>query len=212
MSADSTVRPVSLANAALQLALCYKIGFGTDVDEHRVALVLKDHSLDPDRLQHCVQSIDDNYEELSAVNDLFSLLNSLGSIQFIDFPQYYRERQLLEKAEASYRQEMEIVRLTFGENHFLYFILVSRLIGILQDQGRWKEAGEFGLKIVATREGVLGLEHPHVLGSIQSLALTYMNQGRLKEAEQLEIRVLEMRKKLLGLRHLDTLISMSSLA
>ena len=57
------------------------------------------------------------------------------------------------------------------------------------------EAEELEVEVMKTQKRVLGREHPDMLTSMASLALTYGNQGRWKEAEELEVEVMEMRKR-----------------
>ena len=68
------------------------------------------------------------------------------------------------------------------------------------------------MKVMDTRKGVLGQDHPATLTSIASLASTYRNQGRWKEAEKLEVKVMEMREGVFGQDHPDTLTIMANLA
>ncbi|KAF6782180.1 TPR domain-containing protein, partial [Colletotrichum musicola] len=56
-----------------------------------------------------------------------------------------------------------------------------------RNQGRWKEAEELEVRVMETRNTVLGEEHPSTLMSMGNLAATFRNQGRWKEAEELEV-------------------------
>jgi Tetratricopeptide repeat len=77
------------------------------------------------------------------------------------------------------------------------------------ESGYWKEAEELQAQVLEMRKSQLGVEHPHTLTSIASLAGTFHHQGRWKEAEELQVQVLEMRKRVLGAGHPDTLTSIA---
>jgi tetratricopeptide (TPR) repeat protein len=90
--------------------------------------------------------------------------------------------------------------------------LTWRVAGCLHEDGKYKEAGPWYLRLIETRKTVLGEEHPDTLMSMSNLALTYSDQGRLVEAEVLGTQVLDASKRVLGEEHPDTLMSMNNLA
>ena len=65
---------------------------------------------------------------------------------------------------------------------------------------------------LATREKVLGREHPDTLTSMNNLALVLNRQGKYEEAEAMHRQTLAMYEKVLGREHPDTLSSMNTLA
>ena len=65
---------------------------------------------------------------------------------------------------------------------------------------------------LATREKVLGPEHPQTLTSVNNLAVLYQAQGRYGEAEPLYRRALATKEKVLGPEHPETLTSINNLA
>jgi serine/threonine protein kinase/tetratricopeptide (TPR) repeat protein len=67
-------------------------------------------------------------------------------------------------------------------------------------------------KASATREAVLGEDHPDTLTSRASLAAAYVNAGKVDLALPLSERTLKLRKARLGPEHPDTLKSMEQLA
>ena len=121
------------------------------------------------------------------------MLRLEGYIQNIDFPRYYRERGLLERAEHAYKLDIQSIKQIFGEKHELYNVLNTELAVILSDQGRLKEAEELEVQIIRMSLRIRGDKHPLTLISMTGLASTFRKQGRWKEAEELEMQVMETR-------------------
>ncbi|KAJ5904758.1 uncharacterized protein N7473_001674 [Penicillium subrubescens] len=78
-------------------------------------------------------------------------------------------------------------------------------------QGVHTEAESMHRWGLATREKVLGREHPDTLTSVSYLGLVLRRQGKYEEAEAMHRRALEAREKVLGREHPDTLTSVSNL-
>jgi tetratricopeptide (TPR) repeat protein len=79
-------------------------------------------------------------------------------------------------------------------------------------QGRYAVAARMVRKALATRETVLGKEHPDTLKSVSNLASVLRYQGKYEEAEETNRRTLDWREKVLGKEHPDTLTSANNLA
>ncbi|KUM60368.1 hypothetical protein ACN42_g6761 [Penicillium freii] len=77
--------------------------------------------------------------------------------------------------------------------------------------GRYREAETVSQMVLASREKVLGLEHPDTLTSVSNLGLVLDSQGKYEDAEAMHWRVLQAREKVLGPEHPDTLTSVSNL-
>ena len=57
----------------------------------------------------------------------------------------------------------------------------------LYEDGRWNDAEAVITEVLEIEKRDLGAEHSDTLGSMNSLALTYMDQGRWDEAEALGV-------------------------
>lgn len=135
--------------AAEQLALCYKIGFGvpkTEGDERGVSAKSSQSGV----IEEQVQLIKDSLPGPRHMGDLFHQLHHQGFIQFIDFPQYYREKRLVSEAIKIYRREIQDTKEIFGEDHWLNVFLRSQFACILTDQGQWKEAEGLEVQLIET--------------------------------------------------------------
>ena len=83
---------------------------------------------------------------------------------------------------------------------------------LLQNQGYAKEAEILQIKVLATRNRILGVERPDRMRAMASLAFTSQMLEKYIEAEKLEIEVLEARNRILGVQHSDTIHAMGELA
>ncbi|KIK05634.1 hypothetical protein K443DRAFT_79159, partial [Laccaria amethystina LaAM-08-1] len=83
---------------------------------------------------------------------------------------------------------------------------------LLQKQGYTKEAEILQMKILDTRNEILGVEHPDIIRAMASLASTNRDLGKYTEAEKLEMQVLDARNRVLGVEHPDTIDAMANLA
>ena len=83
---------------------------------------------------------------------------------------------------------------------------------LLQIQGYTKEAEILQIKVLDTRNRILGGEHPDTIKAMASLASTNRGLGKYTEAEKLEIQVLDARNRIHGVEHLDTIKAVGNLA
>src|ERR1051325_4289956 len=89
---------------------------------------------------------------------------------------------------------------------------LSRQAIQLHRDGRYGEAIPFAKEALAIQERVLGIEHPDVAMSLNTLAVLYKNEGHYAEAEPLYKRSLAIWEKALGPEHPDVATSLSNLA
>lgn len=115
--------------------MSYIIGFGTIKDDEQATFILHKYSLESVDLQSQIQRSIDGIWEPSYESELFPMLERQGTVQYIDLPQYYRERKLLKKAEISYKQEIRSTRLVFGQLNIVHLQLKVKLASIYEKQG-----------------------------------------------------------------------------
>jgi len=82
----------------------------------------------------------------------------------------------------------------------------------LYREGKYAEATQIVIRLLANLEKTLGPEHPQVATSLNDLAELYRAQGRYSEAEPLYRRSLAIREKALGPEHLDVGQQLNNLA
>ena len=130
---------------------------------------------------------------------VFPILERQGTVQYIDLPQYYRERKLLEKPKlAKYKQEIQSTWLVFGQLDILHLQRKVKLASIYEDQGQLKEVEKMYRQELALMETVLGKEHSSMLTSMDNLTEVLSSQGKYKGAEEMHRQALALRETVLG--------------
>jgi tetratricopeptide (TPR) repeat protein len=79
-------------------------------------------------------------------------------------------------------------------------------------QGRFTEAVELQLRVLAIREEVGQKEDPATLRIMSRLGANYRQLGQFERGEELLLHTLDLQKKVIGERHPDTLTTMSYIA
>lgn len=77
--------------------------------------------------------------------------------------------------------------------------------------GKYQEAETMYRQALASRENILGFQHPDTLTCVSVLGLVIQRQGNLEEAEDWHRRALAGRENLLGREHPDTITSVRNL-
>jgi hypothetical protein len=75
---------------------------------------------------------------------------------------------------------------------------MSNLALVLNSQNKHEEAEEMNRQTLATRENVLGKQHPYTLMSMSNLAMVLNKQGKHEEAEEMIDRRWRRRRRCLG--------------
>ncbi|MFI1979066.1 tetratricopeptide repeat protein [Streptomyces wedmorensis] len=102
--------------------------------------------------------------------------------------------------------------LALHTDHRFWHPVLHRAGDSLSAAGLISSATAYWQRMVTTDEGILGADHPHLLGSRASLAISYRQGGRIDEAIELLEHVVADSERLLGGDHPDTLLSRNSLA
>ena len=172
MPTKSIIAHTLSSNAALQLVFCYIIGFGTTKVDGQAMSILHDQLLEDTDLKNQIehQLIADDIRMAPYKSGLYPKLESEGTVAHIDLPQYYRERNLLRRAEISHKLDIQTIQLVFGQSHELCLMLKSCLASIYRNQGRWKKAEKLQARVVEMSKKVLSEEHPKKITSTAKLA------------------------------------------
>ncbi|WP_158828082.1 tetratricopeptide repeat protein, partial [Streptomyces sp. NRRL S-118] len=99
----------------------------------------------------------------------------------------------------------------YGSEHADTLSWRSNLAHALWDLGRYQEAADLHLEVLATRQRLLG-DDPLTWMTRSNVANAYFGMGRHEEASDLHAEVLAARERLLGPDHPDTLTSRNNLA
>lgn len=103
-----------------------------------------------------------------------------------------------EKAEALYRQAMEIREKVLGKNHGDYGASLGDLAGVYRVTGRYIESEPLTIQALAIQEKMYGPEHDDVLANTSNLGLTYGYLGQYDKAIPYFQRVIAAKEKKLG--------------
>ena len=88
---------------------------------------------------------------------------------------------------------------------------LGKEVARLHGQGKYVEAIPLAEQLLATKQRVLGKDHPASLRSVANLAELYRTQGRYAEAEALYYRTAVAQEWMLGNQHPDTLTSVNGM-
>ena len=111
------------------------------------------------------------------------------------------------------RANMEHSRSDINEDGVIYFDDACNKFGFLfWKQGYSKEAEVLEMKVLDTRNRILGAEHPDTIEAMANLALIYASLGKYAEAEKLQMQVLDASNRILGVEHPGTIKAMGNLA
>ncbi|NEU71152.1 tetratricopeptide repeat protein [Hassallia byssoidea VB512170] len=143
---------------------------------------------------------------IDAVSD-----EDLGSV-FLGLGRFYEGQGLYAIAEPWYKQCVEVVKASLGEEHPDVAMSLNNLALLYSDQGRYSDAEPLLIQALELNKRLLGEEHPDVATSLNNLALLYSDQGRYSDAEPLYIQALALRKRLLGEEHPHVATSLNNLA
>jgi tetratricopeptide (TPR) repeat protein len=101
-----------------------------------------------------------------------------------------------------------------GEEHLYVDVAtsLSNLASLYQSQGRYSQAEQLFVEVLAIWKHLRRDEHPDVATSLNNLALLYHTQGRYFEAEPMFVEALAMWKHLLGDEHPNVANILNNLA
>ena len=140
---------------------------------------------------------------------LMALVTLSCSLRWDGSQQYRFHRALVTHVRAN----MEYSKLGSNQNITGYIDDAYVKFGVLlQRQGYTKEAEILQIKVLDTRNELLGVEHPKTIRAMASLATTYHDLGKYTEAEKLNSQVLDARNRILEVEHPDTIRAMANLA
>ena len=106
-----------------------------------------------------------------------------------------------DKAEATYRRELEIEMGDLGATYFGTPLGLVGLGNLLRDQGRLEEIEPLAREALSRLEGKLGAEHPETVMSLTYLAQIETELNKNDEAEPLLRRAIAIQEKTLGPNH-----------
>ncbi|KAF2821916.1 kinase-like protein [Ophiobolus disseminans] len=185
------VRRVSQQQAAMQLAICYRLGFGVTKDDGRASEILREWSLDSMRLTDAIEYFKHNvsyYSRLERATPFYKPKETAPGTY--NHRSYYEDQGVLEEAERQYTQEIQALEDTVGPRHEICGVLKS-FLGEILSWDRHKETSVVMKQVVGMRRAILGPDHPETWAGIEMLAVAYQHQDRMEEEEKILLEIIE---------------------
>ena len=110
-------------------------------------------------------------------------------------------RQLSQEGEDEHRQRLDMLQSKFGLYHPAVLDTLHRLVGILEDQGRYAAAEKFLQQEAEATQKIAGDDDPATLLAFSRLSYFFYLQGKWRSAENLSKRVHEKAVKVLSITH-----------
>ncbi|KAK8135511.1 Protein kinase [Apiospora sp. TS-2023a] len=196
---------------ALQLALCYKLGFGVRKDDAMSDKLLERGHHTPQSLSEQLQALDDG---VIRVNHEFDEIWSGGLVRVVDLADVYRKRpfsrgeSLLTREAQEHRRELCDVASVLGESHVLTISLRTTLACLLRSKGDLAESCELFEKVLQDKES----SGQPVTEAKMDLGNVYSDLGQHQKAIALADEVFRTYESSLGRNHPLTIDSMSILS
>jgi tetratricopeptide (TPR) repeat protein len=185
--ADETRRDDELSvyeEACLQLAFCYKMGFGVERADAKADMFLsqshKNHVLE-DQLIALKRSTNQGYNP-SAV---FGFWYAGGHMCTTTDAQYYREQKLLASVQAVHEREITDWAAVLGTVHWIVIAAASHYQVILENLGLLDKAEELARNVFTEVSRTLPENDIVVRGRKYTLARALYVQGKLEMVEKL---------------------------
>jgi tetratricopeptide (TPR) repeat protein len=192
---------------SLQLAFCYKVGFGTSVNEQR-CLEWITKSGRASELNLYLGNLAAQDQTYAYRRTLYHASVGEGHILPSTNPAYYLEHSLTKRLLEIQRREIQDWKSVLGRSHWLVQSTINNHIFTLQQFGRYVEAEEIARENMAALIPALGKQNAHSLRAHWVLAAACVYEGKFDEAHDLAERALAISLRTvadLGARDADLL-------
>ncbi|KAF1992761.1 hypothetical protein P154DRAFT_583495 [Amniculicola lignicola CBS 123094] len=185
------VQRVPQQQAAMQLAICYRLGFGVEKDDKIASDILSQWSLALTLLTDAIEYFEHNvsyYSQLERATVFYKPQEfSPGTY---DHRSYYQDKGVLKEAEWQYTREIRDIEETVGPQHEICAVLKS-FLGEILSWDRHEETSALMEPVVDMRRAILGSRHPETWSGIERLAVAYQHQDRKDEEEKILLEIIE---------------------
>jgi hypothetical protein len=185
------VQRVPQQQAAMQLAICYRLGFGVKKDDKIASDILSAWSLAPTLLNDAIEYFEHNVSYYSRLEraTIFHKPRELAPGTYAH-RSYYQDQGVLEEAERQYKREIRDMEETVGPQHEICGVLKS-FLGETLSWGRHEETSAWMEPVVDMRRSILGSRHPETWSGIETLAVAYRGQDRTDEEEKILLEIIK---------------------
>lgn len=199
-------------HAAFQLALCYKIGFGTKRDDEASNRYREQASKSSSELEFEVNQIKYSTRQRFPRNSVYSDALYRGHALPRHGVSRYKEQGLLDEAESHLKAELEDLEHAIGPNHWLLVFLRGNVCHVLSRQDKLSEAQELSQRVVESSSAAFGARHIDTIEAMSLLVGVHLKRKQWSEAEALQKNILNICQTSLQKDHGTTMMSMISLA
>jgi tetratricopeptide (TPR) repeat protein len=179
--------------ACLQLAFCYRIGFGVERADATAEMFLVQSQMRQvleDQLVALKSSVNQCYNPFA----IFGLWHARGHVPTSTDAQYYREQKQLTSIQVVHEREILGWRTVLGTAHWIVIVKTGHYCSILENLGYLDKAEELARDIFTEVSRTLPDNHLAVKEIKYTLARALYMQGKLAMAEKLVKEVVEMQK------------------
>lgn len=198
-------------NATLQLALCYKLGFGVAQSEDECLRLLAVGNHAPEVLSEQLQLLQEHSDLV--FNQDFDRVWAGSLLRVVDLAEVYRENPfkrdqafLVEECREHWREMLQVSSV-LGESHPLVLNLKSTLASLLLAKGDWIESCNLFEEVLRDEKATFRPTRE----TERDLCVIYTHLGRFEEALQLAEQTCEAYQAELGPEHAESLESRSLL-
>lgn len=174
----------------MQLAFCYKIGFGTPRAEELAESFLaqsKKHQAFDSQIMALKHSTHHGFHPTTNYN----LFYAEGHISTTTDAQYYREQKLLTSVQAVHEREIMDWVHVLGHTHWIIHKAAGHYQGILENLGLFAKSEDVARGLFTNMSETMPDTDPAVLYQKFTLArATYMN-GNIEMAEKLAVEIIK---------------------
>ncbi|KIW13608.1 hypothetical protein PV08_08798 [Exophiala spinifera] len=189
-SADWTHHADSTLTAyAVELALCYKIGFGTDRDEAALENLARRARVGDKVLEDALAEIKASSDGPHFNNRAYRGMIENGLDFRVDHDQNYLSEGVLDSAIERYCKDVANMSAVFGPTHRLTLIVSVVLCYALRTAGQWEKAILQRIELTSFIGKIKGERDRDTLASKSQLAAIYLDLDELDQAENLLLQV-----------------------
>lgn len=181
--------------ACLQLAFCYRMGFGVERADATAEMFLvqsQKRQVLEDQLVALKSSVNQGYNP----GAIYGLWYARGHVSTATDAQYYREQKQLTSIQAVHEREILDWTAVLGTVHWIVIVKTDHYFAILENLGYLDKAEGLARDILTEVSRALPDNHLAVRGRKYTLARALYMQGKLRMAEKLVKEVVETQKTL----------------
>lgn len=195
---------------AFQLALCFHLGFGGNLDKSKAKEWLRRSSRGIQDLEREINGLREDLFDLKYTGE-FERLKHDGFIHIRDFAERYSQPNIYNRFESAFSTEIDGSSHLLGDSHIVTIQLKMALASIHKSRLDFAEAARLEKEVLDLFSGEQ-FNNPFLLKTMLRLGSTYCRMRRYQEALELQTDAFERTLDLFGDEHPTTLNARGNLA